>query len=153
MWCKDPFGWKVRSAFCVLEQSSISEFLSFFYRCNYDLPDCEDATPVHTTSSRTTRTTKSSTTSASTTSASTTSSASSTASTTSQPSIACNCSSVGSEGLSCTDDGICDCKDGFNGDKCDHCAPGHFGYPGCSSEYFSNDQWFFDASFLKTLLV
>ena len=37
----------------------------------------------------------------------------------------CNC--IGSEDLSCDDDGACTCKPGFTGDKCDECSPGHFG--------------------------
>ena len=45
--------------------------------------------------------------------------------------LACGCDSVGSNGMSCTDNGICDCKENFVGEKCDECAAERFNYPLC----------------------
>lgn len=45
----------------------------------------------------------------------------------------CECDSIGSEVDECDDKtGVCVCKDGFGGDKCDDCADGSYGmYPDC----------------------
>ena len=47
----------------------------------------------------------------------------------------CNCHSSGSKNLVCTNDGVCNCKDEFSGQKCDKCALGYFGFPFCISIY------------------
>nr|CAD27803.1 lamC1 [Tetraodon nigroviridis] len=38
--------------------------------------------------------------------------------------LACGCSAVGSESLQCDSRGVCTCKPGVTGDKCDRCQPG-----------------------------
>ena len=49
--------------------------------------------------------------------------------------IECNCDQDGSLNGNCNDDtGKCDCKPGFDGDKCDTCAKKFFG-PQCQGVY------------------
>ena len=43
----------------------------------------------------------------------------------------CGCDNIGSNRLSCSDTGICDCQSNFIGDKCSQCAPERFNYPLC----------------------
>ena len=39
---------------------------------------------------------------------------------------ACNCNTLGSDNLNCTsNDGVCSCKSGFTGEKCNLCAGGY----------------------------
>ena len=38
----------------------------------------------------------------------------------------CNCSLIGSSDLQCNDDGVCQCRDGVFGDKCDTCKENYF---------------------------
>ena len=46
------------------------------------------------------------------------------------PSLACHCDSNGSK--SCNPyDGVCSCKLGYAGSKCDLCQIGYFGFPNC----------------------
>ena len=45
--------------------------------------------------------------------------------------LECGCSSVGTvEYSTCDSEGICDCKVGYAGDKCDQCAPGYYSEDG-----------------------
>ena len=45
---------------------------------------------------------------------------------------ACECDPDGSVDGNCDDlNGICTCKEGFTGEKCDECALEHFGFPNC----------------------
>ena len=45
----------------------------------------------------------------------------------------CHCSAEGSKGPNCSQkEGICECKEGFAGNRCDMCALNHYGYPTCS---------------------
>lgn len=47
--------------------------------------------------------------------------------------VACDCDANGSLGTNCTK-GVCSCKDGFAGDKCNGCAPGYSSnFPNCQS--------------------
>ena len=50
--------------------------------------------------------------------------------------IVCNCHGDGSEDGNCNDAGICSCKLGFEGDKCDTCAKEFFGFPQCQGIHF-----------------
>ena len=43
----------------------------------------------------------------------------------------CNCDSIGSTRMSCSDTGVCECKSNFVGDKCSQCAPERYNYPTC----------------------
>ena len=45
--------------------------------------------------------------------------------------LACNCDVQGSIDVSCDDNGKCNCKVNFAGDKCNECADGYFDYPTC----------------------
>ncbi|XP_069161690.1 laminin subunit gamma-1 isoform X3 [Procambarus clarkii] len=42
--------------------------------------------------------------------------------------IACNCNDIGSRSLQCASNGICQCKPGVTGDKCDKCALNYFDF-------------------------
>lgn len=45
---------------------------------------------------------------------------------------ACNCSISGSSGLQCDKHfGTCPCKVGYEGNKCDRCTFGYYGFPNC----------------------
>ena len=48
----------------------------------------------------------------------------------------CNCSADGTEDASgsCSDEGICQCNEGFVGAKCDNCMENYYGYPTCASK-------------------
>ena len=41
--------------------------------------------------------------------------------------VACNCDTLGSDNLNCTSNGVCSCKRGYTGDKCNLCASGYTG--------------------------
>ena len=45
----------------------------------------------------------------------------------------CNCDIDGSQNVLCSHDGLCNCKVGFTGDKCDDCSPGLFPFPYCNT--------------------
>ena len=45
--------------------------------------------------------------------------------------LECDCDSIGSTRMSCSDTGVCDCKPNFVGKQCDECAPDRFNYPLC----------------------
>ena len=45
--------------------------------------------------------------------------------------LACECDPEGSTELSCNADGVCSCKDNFEGDQCKACKPGYHQYPDC----------------------
>ena len=52
----------------------------------------------------------------------------------------CNCSPIGTMiDSTCDGDGICDCRDGYTGDKCDQCESGYFSEDGesCSGIPFT----------------
>ena len=52
--------------------------------------------------------------------------------------IECNCHQDGSLDGNCNDTGKCSCKHGFDGDKCNTCAKGLFGFPRCQGiDFFS----------------
>ena len=44
---------------------------------------------------------------------------------------ACQCDPDGSMESSCDDNGICSCKENFEGDQCKDCKPGFFQHPNC----------------------
>lgn len=45
----------------------------------------------------------------------------------------CNCNSTGSADLQCDlKTGVCQCKAEYDGDKCNECVFGHFGFPHCT---------------------
>ncbi|XP_065226738.1 laminin subunit alpha lam-3-like [Planococcus citri] len=58
-----------------------------------------------------------------------------------EPCRPCDCHQIGSTGLCLADDssfsktgekaGTCECLEGFNGMKCDRCAPGYYNFPNC----------------------
>ena len=45
--------------------------------------------------------------------------------------LGCECDSMGSTRESCSDTGVCDCKENFVGEKCSECAKDRFNYPEC----------------------
>ena len=46
--------------------------------------------------------------------------------------LACECSSAGSRSSECSvDSGQCQCRPNYEGEKCDRCAAGFYGYPNC----------------------
>ena len=45
--------------------------------------------------------------------------------------LACECDPEGSTELSCNADGVCSCKDNFEGDQCKACKPGYHQHPDC----------------------
>ena len=48
----------------------------------------------------------------------------------------CNCNSDGSTSLQCNRDGVCECKSGFKGQKCNDCKDNRYGQD-CQGLYFS----------------
>ena len=40
--------------------------------------------------------------------------------------LACNCDTYGTDDISCSSDGICNCIEGYDGDKCELCAEGYY---------------------------
>ena len=54
----------------------------------------------------------------------------------------CNCNQDGSSSLQCDDNGVCNCKDGFTGSKCDNCVPNVIGNmcDSCQENYFNYPQ-------------
>ena len=44
---------------------------------------------------------------------------------------ACNCNAEGSNGITCDDNGACDCKDNFKNNQCDECNDGLVNFPTC----------------------
>ena len=49
-------------------------------------------------------------------------------------SIDCECNQDGSSSTSCTNEGICSCNAGVEGDRCSRCIPNYFGFPTCKGE-------------------
>ena len=47
---------------------------------------------------------------------------------------ACNCENPGSIGVSCDDEGKCQCKPNFDGSKCEKCGDGYYNYPLCEGK-------------------
>ena len=45
----------------------------------------------------------------------------------------CYCDKNGSQNILCSHDGMCSCKAGFIGDKCNLCLPGFFPFPDCNT--------------------
>ena len=43
----------------------------------------------------------------------------------------CNCNVEGSNGTTCDNNGICNCKANIMNDKCDECNVGFFPFPAC----------------------
>lgn len=44
---------------------------------------------------------------------------------------ACNCDSQGTIGLTCNEDGVCNCEHNFDGEKCNKCKDGFYNFPVC----------------------
>ena len=44
---------------------------------------------------------------------------------------ACRCEDTGSIGVSCDGEGKCQCKDNFDGNRCEKCKEGFYNYPIC----------------------
>jgi hypothetical protein len=44
---------------------------------------------------------------------------------------ACKCEDIGSIGVSCDNEGRCQCKDNFDGNRCERCQEGFYNYPIC----------------------
>lgn len=44
---------------------------------------------------------------------------------------ACNCENTGSIGISCDNEGKCQCKENFDGNRCEKCKEGFYNYPIC----------------------
>jgi len=44
---------------------------------------------------------------------------------------ACKCEDTGSIGVSCDGEGRCQCKDNFDGNRCEKCKEGFYNYPIC----------------------
>ena len=40
--------------------------------------------------------------------------------------LACNCDTNGTDDISCSSNGICNCNEGYDGVKCNLCATGYF---------------------------
>lgn len=55
---------------------------------------------------------------------------------------ACNCENTGSIGVSCDNEGKCQCKENFDGNRCEKCKEGFYNYPICEGN-ISHD---FDSS-------
>ena len=51
-------------------------------------------------------------------------------------STSCNCNQEGSNSIACDNEGKCYCKSNIDGDKCDKCINGFFGFPNCQSKWF-----------------
>lgn len=49
--------------------------------------------------------------------------------------LACGCDSHGTNGVTCSNEGVCQCKYNFGGDKCDRCRDGFYNYPTCEGEF------------------
>ena len=45
--------------------------------------------------------------------------------------LECGCSAQGSVSPNCSQDGVCSCRDNYDGLKCDRCSVGHYSYPRC----------------------
>lgn len=44
----------------------------------------------------------------------------------------CNCDARGTkQGICDKNDGVCLCKEGYGGSRCDQCINGYYGYPNC----------------------
>ena len=52
---------------------------------------------------------------------------------------ACNCNTVGSNGIICGDNGECNCKKYIINDKCDACDAGYFNFPTCEGKHVLKD--------------
>ena len=48
----------------------------------------------------------------------------------------CNCTTEGSNGITCDDTGVCNCKANIVNDKCDECATGYFNFPSCEGKQY-----------------
>ncbi|XP_077971460.1 laminin-like protein lam-2 isoform X1 [Styela clava] len=59
--------------------------------------------------------------------------------------LECDCHAMGSHGEHCNESGICSCKDGVSGDKCDQCRTGYFGMSESACRYalYSGGAWSF----------
>ena len=47
----------------------------------------------------------------------------------------CECDKLGSMNLTCSDKGICNCKEGVEGDRCSRCKPNFHGFPNCQGNF------------------
>ena len=47
---------------------------------------------------------------------------------------ACGCNTQGSNGNSCSPNGVCSCKANIIGSKCDSCAAGYSNFPTCQGQ-------------------
>ena len=51
----------------------------------------------------------------------------------------CGCDKEGSEDSNCDKNGHCKCKTNINGDKCDFCKVGYFGFPVCEGNSYKSN--------------
>lgn len=45
--------------------------------------------------------------------------------------VACNCDSHGAIGVSCDTEGKCQCRENFDGSRCNQCKEGFYNFPTC----------------------
>lgn len=49
--------------------------------------------------------------------------------------LGCNCDTSGSLGVSCDDEGRCQCRSNFDGHRCDRCRETFYNYPACEGNF------------------
>lgn len=48
--------------------------------------------------------------------------------------LGCNCNTYGSIGVSCDNEGVCQCQRNFDGNICDKCKEGFYNFPSCEGK-------------------